>query len=51
MSKVILEHELLGSKNATFVALVNELLLWAEANDMQPAQIQHFLDGFVRDTL
>lgn len=44
--KVKLEHEKLKSINATFVALFNELLLWAKENNISPEQAQHFIDGF-----
>lgn len=46
--RVIIEAPKLESKNATFVALVNEVIKWAKDNDIQPQQVTHFMDGFKR---
>lgn len=39
-------HPLLDSKNATFVALLNQLIKWGADNDIEPQQISHFMRGF-----
>jgi hypothetical protein len=48
MSKVTISVPKLKSKNATFVALINECIMWAEENEIEPQQMQHLIDGFRR---
>ena len=46
--RVVIQAPKLDSKNATFVALVNEVIKWAEENGLQSEQMTHFMDGFKR---
>lgn len=43
MSKVKIEHELLESKNATWVALLNKLIKWGEAEGVRNEAMYHFM--------
>lgn len=47
--RVVVEVPKLDSKNATFVALINEIIKWGNENGIQPEQVTHFMDGFKRD--
>lgn len=46
MSKVKIEHELLGSKMATAVALFNEWIKWCQINGIESRKIPMITDLF-----
>lgn len=45
---VVISHPELKSKNATFVALLNEVIYWGETNGLTGQQMTHFVEGFQR---
>lgn len=48
LPKVKIEHLLLESKNATFVALINEVLIWGEQNGISGEAMWHIIRSFER---